>query len=177
MGGIDCRYLTTHLTRRKFSVLSITTIATPHRGSTFANHFLATLGKGRMDSFLSLLDLLPNGGGDGKAFECLTIESMRKFNEEVPDVPGVKYFSWGSVYEPGFVDTWKWPHSVVLEKEGPNDGLVSVESAKWVSSILLDPVSIPYSFLYRESIWVPFKMLIILILSAGLILLGSSGLK
>ncbi|KAJ4484907.1 Alpha/Beta hydrolase protein [Lentinula edodes] len=131
MGGIDCRYLTTCLTQRKFSVLSITTIATPHRGSSFADHFLATLGKGRMDSFLSLLDLLPNGGGDGKAFECLTLESMRKFNEVVPDVPGVKYFSWGSVYEPGLVDTWKWPHSVVLEREGPNDGLVSVQSAKW----------------------------------------------
>ncbi|KAJ3784585.1 Alpha/Beta hydrolase protein [Lentinula aff. detonsa] len=131
MGGIDCRYLTTHLTKRKFSVLSITTVATPHRGSSFADHFLATLGKGRMDSFLSLLDLLPNGGGDGTAFECLTLESMRKFNENVPDVPGVKYFSWGSVYEPGLVDTWKWPHSVVLEKEGPNDGLVSVRSAKW----------------------------------------------
>jgi len=28
-------------------------------------------------------------------------------------------------------DTWKWPHSVILEKEGPNDGLVSVESSKW----------------------------------------------
>jgi len=131
MGGIDCRYLTTHLTQRKFSVLSVTTIASPHRGSSFADHFLETLGRERMPSFLQFLDLLPNGGGDGKAFECLTIESMRKFNESVPDVPGVKYFSWGAIYNPGFVDTWKWPHSIVLEKEGPNDGLVSVESAKW----------------------------------------------
>ncbi|KAK1228667.1 lipase 2 [Marasmius sp. AFHP31] len=131
MGGLDCRYLTTHVKRRTFKVLSITTIATPHRGSTFADHFLSTLGKDRMSSFMQLLDLLPNGGGDGKAFESLTVESMRKFNEEVPDVDGVSYFSWGAVYEPGFVDTWKWPHSVILEKEGPNDGLVSVESAKW----------------------------------------------
>ncbi|KAK7059168.1 lipase 2 [Paramarasmius palmivorus] len=131
MGGLDCRYLTTHLTHRKFNVLSITTIATPHRGSSFADHFLSTLGRERMPSFLQLLDLLPNGGGDGKAFECLTIESMRQFNEQVPDVEGVKYFSWGAVYDPGFVDTWKWPHSIILEKEGPNDGLVSVESAKW----------------------------------------------
>ncbi|KAF5385430.1 hypothetical protein D9757_005440 [Collybiopsis confluens] len=131
MGGVDARYLTTHLMNRKFSVLSITTIATPHRGSYFANHFLAALGNERMASFLSLLDLLPNGGGDGKAFECLTIENMQKFNEEVPDVPGVKYFSWGSIYEPGLVDTWRYPHSVVLEKEGPNDGLVSVHSARW----------------------------------------------
>ncbi|TFK36886.1 Alpha/Beta hydrolase protein [Crucibulum laeve] len=131
MGGLDCRYLTTHLTQRKFKVLSITTIATPHRGSSFADHFLSTVGPSRMPSVLSLLDLLPNGGGDGKAFECLTVESMRKFNEETPDVEGVRYFSWGATYEPGLIDTWKWPHSVILEKEGPNDGLVSVQSAKW----------------------------------------------
>lgn len=131
MGGLDCRYLTTHLTHRKFNVLSITTIATPHRGSSFADHFLSTFGPTRMPSVLSLLDLLPNGGGDGKAFESLTVESMRKFNEKTPDVEGVKYFSWGAVYEPGLIDTWKWPHSVISEKEGPNDGLVSVESSKW----------------------------------------------
>ncbi|KAK7064377.1 Alpha/Beta hydrolase protein [Favolaschia claudopus] len=131
MGGLDCRYLTTHLTERKFSVLSITTIATPHRGSSFADHFLTTVGRERMPSVLSLLDLLPNGGGDGKAFESLTIESMRKFNEETPDDPSVRYFSWGATYDPGLIDTWKWPHSVVLEHEGDNDGLVSVASAKW----------------------------------------------
>ncbi|KAI0720015.1 Alpha/Beta hydrolase protein [Cerioporus squamosus] len=131
MGGIDCRYLTTHLTDRPFKVLSVTTISSPHRGSSFADHFLATVGRERMPSVLSLLELLPNGGGDGKAFEFLTIENMRKFNEATPDVPGVHYFSWGAVYEPGLIDTWKWPHSVVLEKEGPNDGLVSLQSAKW----------------------------------------------
>ncbi|KAJ3493422.1 hypothetical protein NLJ89_g11024 [Agrocybe chaxingu] len=130
-GGLDCRYLTTHLTQRKFKVLSITTIATPHRGSSFADHFLSTVGRTNMPSVLSLLDLLPNGGGDGKAFECLTLASMRRFNEETPDVEGVKYFSWGAVYEPGLIDTWKWPHTVILEREGPNDGLVSVESSKW----------------------------------------------
>ncbi|KAM5530320.1 hypothetical protein V8D89_016021 [Ganoderma adspersum] len=131
MGGIDCRYLTTHLTDRPFKVLSVTTISSPHRGSSFADHFLATVGKERMPSVLSLLDLLPNGGGDGKAFEFLTVENMRVFNENTPDVPGVHYFSWGAVYEPGLIDTWKWPHSVVLEKEGPNDGLVSLQSAQW----------------------------------------------
>ncbi|KAG1884162.1 hypothetical protein F4604DRAFT_1677297 [Suillus subluteus] len=40
------------------------------------------------------------------------------FNEETPDVEGL-------------IDTRKWPHSVILEKEGTNDWLVSVESAKW----------------------------------------------
>ncbi|CCL98514.1 uncharacterized protein FIBRA_00513 [Fibroporia radiculosa] len=131
MGGLDCRYLTTHLTDRSFRVLSITSISTPHRGSSFADHFLTTVGPSRMPSVLSLLDLLPNGGGDGKAFEFLTVESMRRFNERTPDVEGVKYFSWGALYEPGMIDTWKWPHSVIMEKEGPNDGLVSLKSAQW----------------------------------------------
>ncbi|KAI0673363.1 alpha/beta-hydrolase [Trametes maxima] len=130
-GGIDCRYLTTHLTDRPFKVLSVTTISSPHRGSAFADHFLATVGRERMPSVLSLLDLLPNGGGDGAAFEFLTVANMRRFNEETPDVPGVHYFSWGAVYKPGLIDTWKWPHSVVYEKEGPNDGLVSLQSARW----------------------------------------------
>ncbi|KAH8119938.1 alpha/beta-hydrolase [Phellopilus nigrolimitatus] len=130
-GGLDCRYLTTHLTQRKFRVLSITTVATPHRGSSFADHFIATVGKQRIPSFVSLLDLLPNGGGDGKAFESLTLGAMRRFNEETPDVEGVKYFSWGAVFDPGLIDAFKWPHSVIMEKEGPNDGLVSVASSKW----------------------------------------------
>ena len=106
-GGLDCRYLTTHLKKRKFKVLSITTIATPHRGSSFADRFLETVGRERMPSILSLLDLLPNGGGDGSAFEFLTVGNMKKFNENTPDVPGVKYYSWGAVYEPGLIDTWK----------------------------------------------------------------------
>lgn len=113
-------------------MLSITTVATPHHGSSFADHFIATVGKERLPSFVALLELLPNGGGDGKAFESLTIGAMRKFNEETPDVTGVKYYSWGAVCEPGIFDAFRWPHSVILEKEGENDGLVSVTSSKWV---------------------------------------------
>jgi triacylglycerol lipase len=51
--------------------------------------------------------MLPNGGGDGSAFECLTVTAMREFNEQTPNAPGVKYFSWGAEYNPGLIDTWK----------------------------------------------------------------------
>lgn len=88
-------------------MLSLTTLATPHRGSAFAPYVLETIGPTRLPTVLSLLALLPNGGGDGAAFECLTPESMVRFNAEVPDVPGVRYASWGAVYEPGLIDTWK----------------------------------------------------------------------
>lgn len=106
-GGLDCRYLTTYLVDRTFSVLSVTTIATPHRGSTFADYFIETIGQNRLPQVLSLLDLLPNGGGDGKAFGFLTTENMKKFNESTPDVEGVRYFSYGAEYDPGLIDTWK----------------------------------------------------------------------
>jgi len=35
MGGLDCRYLITHLKQRSFKVLTLTTLSTPHRGSPF----------------------------------------------------------------------------------------------------------------------------------------------
>ncbi|KAI6004566.1 hypothetical protein EDC04DRAFT_1014637 [Pisolithus marmoratus] len=41
MGGVDCRYLITHLTQRSFSVLSLTTISAPHHGAAFADHILS----------------------------------------------------------------------------------------------------------------------------------------
>lgn len=108
-GGVDCRYLITHLTQRSFTVLSLTTIATPHRGSTFASHFLS-LASTRLPAVLTLLELLPNGSGDGKAFECLTPEAMEKFNKNTPDMDDVRYFSWGAEYEPVLFDTWRWAY-------------------------------------------------------------------
>lgn len=125
-GGLDCRYLTTRLVDRNFSVLSVTTIATPHRGSTFADYFIDTVGQARLPQVLALLDLLPNGGGDGKAFEFLTVENMKKFNENTPDIKGVQYFSYGAEYDPGLIDTWKCgspSHSCLL----PVDGLIEYQ--------------------------------------------------
>lgn len=106
-GGLDCRSLASNLHDHTFRILSITTISSPHRGSSFADHFLETVGPERFPSFLSLLDMLPIGGGDGSAFACLTPAAMRDFNEQTPDVPGIQYFSWGAVYNPGLIDTWK----------------------------------------------------------------------
>lgn len=56
---------------------------------------------------LAFLDMLPMGGGDGKAFEALRVENMKKFNEETPDAPGVKYYSWGAQCEPGLFDPFR----------------------------------------------------------------------
>ncbi|CCA68539.1 related to triacylglycerol lipase [Serendipita indica DSM 11827] len=131
MGGLDIRWLASKIRPTAFKIRSVTTIGTPHRGSYFADYFLETLGKSRIPSLVSFLEYLPNGGGDGKAFEGLTRDAMKRFNEDVPDVEGIAYYSWGASCQPGLVDPFRWPHGVILEKEGPNDGLVSVSSAQW----------------------------------------------
>jgi len=131
MGGLDCRYLTTHLARGKFSVLSITTISTPHLGTPFADYVLEKAGQAVLSRVLFMMKILPTGVGDGKGFESLTAKSMKNFNEKTPDVEGVKYFSYGGEYVPCLINIWKFPHSVVSKKEGPNDGVVSVKSAHW----------------------------------------------
>ncbi|KAI6004564.1 hypothetical protein EDC04DRAFT_2908096 [Pisolithus marmoratus] len=86
MGGIDCRYLITHLTQRSFSVLSLTTISTPHHGTIFANNILSHIAGTILPGVLSFLHLFPNGGGDGRGFQSLTPEAMAEFNSNTPDV-------------------------------------------------------------------------------------------
>lgn len=133
MGGLDCRYLISQLQPDKFQVASLTTISTPHRGSPFADYVIDNvIGRDRLPQLLGVLDAmkLPHSG-DGSAFVALGTRAMAEFNAEVVDDPHVKYFSWGASYDPGLFDTFRWPHSVILAKEGPNDGMVSVYSAKW----------------------------------------------
>lgn len=133
MGGLDCRYLISQLEPKEFKPISLTTVSTPHRGSPFADYVIDNvIGRDRLPSLLGLIETLrlPQSG-DGSAFNALETRAMKEFNADVLDRDDVKYFSWGASFDPGLLDTFRWPHSVVLAKEGPNDGLVSVNSAKW----------------------------------------------
>ncbi|KAL7419640.1 lipase 2 [Cryptotrichosporon argae] len=132
MGGLDCRYLCSQLAHR-FRPVTLTTISTPHRGSPFADYVIDNvIGRDRLPQLLSVMEAmrLPNSG-DGSAFRALGTRAMKEFNAEVIDAEDVKYYSWGASCSPGLFDTFRWPHSVILAKEGPNDGLVSVHSAMW----------------------------------------------
>lgn len=118
---------------KSFKPISLTTVSTPHRGSPFADYVIDNvIGRDRLPSLLSLMETLrlPQSG-DGTAFEALGTKAMKEFNSTVVNRDDVQYYSWGASIEPGLLDTFRWPHSVILAKEGPNDGLVSVESAKW----------------------------------------------
>ncbi|HVT90743.1 MAG TPA: hypothetical protein VHD56_17955 [Tepidisphaeraceae bacterium] len=126
MGGLDARYMITHLNMAEH-VAGLVTLSTPHRGSPYADWCMKNIGK-RMGG-LKLMRLLKL---DVQAISDLTTVSCAKFNETVPDHPDVKYFSisaarpWHRV-PPFFIHS----HKMIRKLEGPNDGLVSVASATW----------------------------------------------
>jgi triacylglycerol lipase len=124
MGGLDARYLVARL-GMEGRVRSVTTVGTPHRGSPFADWGVGRFAR-LLDPFLRLV------GIPSEAFHDLTTERCRRFNEDVPDVPGVRYFAVAGVCERPWVGLeWELPFRIVNRREGPNDGVVSVASATW----------------------------------------------
>lgn len=134
-GGLDSRLAVSRFGAAPY-VASITTIATPHRGSEtidrllnapgwifhlagFAvDHWIRILGDSNPD-FLSVCRDFPT-------------ESMARFNQSCPDVPGIFYQSYGCVMSCPFSDVnLLLPNWVIAHVEGENDGLVSIKSARW----------------------------------------------
>lgn len=124
MGGLDARYMTSRLGMAD-RVLSVTTVGTPHRGTAFADWGWSRLAAVTVP-FLRLM------GVSCQAFWDLKTDVCRRFNELVPDAPGVRYFSVAGVCEwPQRGLEWLLPFKIVSAAEGPNDGVVSVASARW----------------------------------------------
>ena len=126
MGGLDARYMLARLDMARH-VAALVTVSTPHRGSSYADWCVRNLGRR-----LGLLKLMGFLGLDVQGILDLTTDRCARFNEQIPDVPGVAYYSvsaasaWQQV--PPFA---LHAHHVVYEAEGPNDSLVSVRSARW----------------------------------------------
>jgi triacylglycerol lipase len=126
MGGLDARHMIARLGMAD-RVAALLTITTPHRGSPYADWCVRHIGR-RLGGF-QLFNFLR---WDMQAALDLTTEHCRRFNEEIQDHPGVRYFSvsaarpWHRV--PAFA---VHAHKVVSDAEGANDCLVSVRSSKW----------------------------------------------
>lgn len=76
--------------------------------------------------------ILERLGFDTEAFEQLTQKyAAETFNPTTPDVPGVRYFSYGASMEPSVFSVFRLTHRLLKETEGFNDGLVSVASSRW----------------------------------------------
>ncbi|RDL38960.1 uncharacterized protein BP5553_03300 [Venustampulla echinocandica] len=129
MGGLDARYMVSRLQPDNVDVLSLTTIATPHRGSAFADYCFEEIGPHYLPRIYNFFN---HWGISTGAFSQLTRKYMcEEFNTKVLDAAGVRYFSYGATSNPHLFSVFKHPHSILAKLEGPNDGLVSVASAKW----------------------------------------------
>jgi len=153
MGGLDARYLVSSLGYAS-KVASVSTVATPHRGSEFADvglgviSLFGTAAEDALNEFLVLFGAGYNDSGsvsqdDARAaIQNLTTSFATTFNTNNPNQSGVYYQSWagrtGTAAEV-FLGTENdrcgalcFSYGVmVLAGAGPNDGAVSVTSAQW----------------------------------------------
>jgi triacylglycerol lipase len=121
MGGLDARMLQSD-PAWSGRVLSLTTIGTPHLGSSIAD--FAQLKVGRVYRLLTALRI------DHRGFLDVTRRNAREFHRAIAPPKDLPCFSIAG--NPNAADVC-WPlqrlHAAMIELEGPNDGLVSVESA------------------------------------------------
>ncbi|KAI8988891.1 Alpha/Beta hydrolase protein [Pilobolus umbonatus] len=70
---------------------------------------------------------------DEPAYAHLTTDFCNDyFNPNTPDDPNIKYYSYGGAAKfPAWSSILGLPWKIVYDKEGDNDGIVSVNSAKW----------------------------------------------
>ena len=158
-GGLDARWAAMH---DADSVAAVVTVATPHRGSPVADVAFGVL----PGSSSAALDVLANffgasTAGSSSSFQnamlALSSAGAAQFNADVPDVPGMPYFSIAgrsAMAHAGecapaaadFMATWDGsvdplklellPIAAILESAAgsptpTHDGLVTVDSARW----------------------------------------------
>jgi hypothetical protein len=125
-------------------VLSLTTIATPHHGSAFADYLFQRIGATNIPRLYKALEFF---GFETGAFEQLTNKYMTEsFNPRTPDSPDVRYFSYGAQLNPHLLffanhmalcrplkeRTTVW--SVWSHRSGASTRARSTTSAIWTSS-------------------------------------------
>jgi triacylglycerol lipase len=130
MGGLDARHmLFEHQPEHMHDqVASLTTIGTPHLGTTFADWGVANSG-----AVLGLLDLIGINGLDG--FRDLTTAACVAFDRQAEAFErgcGVRFATYAGVQPRDRIFaplqlSWHLIHV----HEGDNDGLVSLRSATW----------------------------------------------
>ncbi|CEP19299.1 hypothetical protein [Parasitella parasitica] len=182
MGGLDCRYLISHIADRPYKINSLTTISTPHRGSPVMDWFRDNVGVGMAGALAAAIEkinqqkvppallsrelketlvkkqqrshnLSPSSLSwslvaefaksptvlkklirlvDTEAYANLSTDYCRNyFNPNTPNDPNISYYSYGANASFPAWSLLNMPSKWIKEKEGINDGLVSVESAKW----------------------------------------------
>ncbi len=135
-GGLDARWLITKLGYAD-RVRALVTIATPHHGSPVADVALG-LAPGPVQAAVDCL--IGTLGWSLEGAREVTVAFMEHdFNPNVPDIPGVAYWSFSGRAAPfGIGAKNGWLHSELLAtwtfldaEVGANDGMVPEPSAHW----------------------------------------------
>ena len=145
-GGLDSRAAIAHCGMAPY-VATLTTINTPHRGCIFAEYLLGKVPQAARLKIAAAYNAAMKQVGDPNpdflaAVTDLTESACLARNEVTPDAPGVVYESVMSYCKKA--QHGKFPlnmtYPIVKHFDGLNDGLVSVESAKWGERFtLLEP--------------------------------------
>jgi len=132
MGGLDARLYTQKFDKGE-RVASVITVGTPNRGTAIVDHFLDLF----LDDVMTKTDVIAKKmrlSHDG--FRQVGKKNFEKyFEQKLPDVEGVKYFSATSVIKKPVIfnslPMFWLTHPILKIHEGENDGFVSEESARW----------------------------------------------
>ena len=146
-GGLDSRAAIAHAGMAPY-VATLTTINTPHRGCIYAEYLLNKVPQAARQKVAAAYNATLRQLGDENpdflaAVADLTESACLARNETTPDVPGVVYESVMSYCKKA--RHGKFPlnatHPIVKHFDGKNDGLVSVDSAKWGTKFtILEPM-------------------------------------
>lgn len=131
MGGLDARHMIVDIPGMDAKVASLTTIGTPHLGTSFADWGMEHAGDRLIRALESVLDL--------KGFACLTTSECRAFNrraEALEAANPVVYQAYGSCQQRYRVlgplqPSWQ----IIRDQEGENDGLVPMRSQLWCAEL------------------------------------------
>lgn len=136
-GGLECRFMISKLNMAD-KVASLTTLASPHRGSFMADTVISWLSKKEwLDNVINFVNNYARLFGDEKpdafaAAKNLTLDYMNHFNKSVIDAPQVYYQSYGGAVTEEY-PTWKirFQQKIMKDAEGENDCTVSKDSYQW----------------------------------------------
>lgn len=128
-GGLEMRYLISTL-KMGDKIASLTTIATPHRGSKALMYIpKITL---KTCAFFTTFFMYLIGERKPRIYQTFLLfreDNAEIFNTENPDDPNVYYQSYTSIMDRDFLVTFL--HRIIKKIDQENDGIISVDSAKW----------------------------------------------
>jgi triacylglycerol lipase len=132
MGGLDARHMIVDVGGMAEKIASLTTIGTPHLGTSFADVGIRPGGELVISGLRPVINL--------EGFEDLTTTACNRFNDHARDkeaTNGVVYRTYSSAEDRDLVFlplqvSW----FIINHNEGENDGLVSVKSQQWASELI-----------------------------------------